>query len=190
MIKTLTDLRRQWGVEGNTLLKRISYGIKTGKLFPIRRGMYRQGRDVSTTPWTLDESWKAANVLQTPSYISFETILGAEGVVFQFSDTLHVAAGRSTQYALHYGGPKVQTQRMPHVLLTHPLGLHVGDGWVAARPERAVADTLYRSPGFHLDDTSRLDSNLLESLAQIYSPFSQKVAKKLLKIAHENQSTR
>lgn len=190
MIKTLSDLRREWGVGGNTLAKRVSYWLKTGKMSAVRRGLYRLGKYPDAEAWSVDESWKAANSLQSPSYVSFETVLAAEGVLFQFAGAVQVAAPRTARYFLRLGGPSVEAQQMPAHLLILPLGLKSGGGWTAATPERAVADVIYRSPGYHFDDTSRLDPDLLVRLAAAYRPYSKRTADTLISFAADHEKGR
>src|SRR5438128_10890422 len=72
--------------ETKTLLlkKRLSYYIKKGKLYHIRRGFYAKDKNY--------DRLELASKIFTPSYVSFETILRQEGVIFQYYSTIFVAS--------------------------------------------------------------------------------------------------
>jgi len=61
----------------NNLKSKIKYYIDKGKLFKIKRGLYAKTKDYDIS--------EAANKLYFPSYVSFETILLKEGIIFNIA---------------------------------------------------------------------------------------------------------
>jgi hypothetical protein len=65
------------------LRRRLSYYVDQGQLLRVRRGIYAQANF---------EIKEAANLIYTPSYISLETVLFEQGLIFQPSHDLSLAS--------------------------------------------------------------------------------------------------
>ncbi len=106
--------------------------------------------------------------LNRKSYISFETVLKKEGVIFQYyGDTVFLASDKSKEkIAL---GKSYRTRKLKDEILLNPIGvIHAGNYSIATR-ERAVCDMLYLSPGYHFDSLESIDWELLEQISHIYN---------------------
>ncbi|MFA7717292.1 MAG: hypothetical protein WC875_01080 [Candidatus Absconditabacterales bacterium] len=153
--KTLTanDLKLMRGSEGNTFKKRLSYQIKTHKLIKIRRGLYV----VADQLYQLEEKdyRVIANSIYTPSYISYETVLRDEAVIFQRYVSVFVACRYTKSLTIALKSDlepvKIQYQKMPDELLANPLGIKTQDGYTIATLERALCDTFWHWGKLDLD---------------------------------------
>jgi hypothetical protein len=66
------------------LRRRVNYYVKAKEFYPLRRGIYAKDQYY--------DRLELANRIFAPSYISFETVLAKEGVVFQHYDQIFVAS--------------------------------------------------------------------------------------------------
>ncbi|MDR3168795.1 MAG: hypothetical protein LBU27_03400 [Candidatus Peribacteria bacterium] len=97
--------------------------------------------------WTLPHysPEELANTLKTPSYISLETVLYAEGVVFQYYGNSIFSISDNTksfvvdEIPYHY-------QRITPKILLNPMGILHKKGITIASIERAICDRLYLTP--------------------------------------------
>jgi hypothetical protein len=80
---TFKDIALLWRNPNTDLVKRqIHYYVKTGRLYPIRRGIYATDPDYNR--------FELATKIYTPSYVSLETVLQKEGVIFQHYSKIFV----------------------------------------------------------------------------------------------------
>jgi predicted transcriptional regulator of viral defense system len=166
---TPEELAVIWGISNYDYVKtKIAHYIKKGYLTRIARGIYvKDSRDY--------ELFELANKLRSPSYISLETVLLKEGVVFQadsrvslvsyFSQTITVA-GRQFIYK------KIKD----NVLFDHRGINDAGHYFIAGR-ERAFLDMLYLYKDYHFDNLASMDWNAVSRLAEIYG--SKTILKKV-----------
>ncbi len=153
-ILTANDLKLSRGSEGNTFKKRLSYQIKIGNLIKIRRGLYI----VADQLYHLEEAdyRVIANSIYIPSYISFETVLREQGVIFQRYVSTYVACSYTKSLTIPI--PKdlelvrIQCYKMPMRLLTNPLGIQSKDGYNIATLERALCDIFWKYKTFYMDN--------------------------------------
>ncbi|MDR0860820.1 MAG: hypothetical protein LBO09_07825 [Candidatus Peribacteria bacterium] len=86
-----------------------------------------------------------ANALKTPSYISLETVLYANAVVFQrYGSTIFSIADTTKSFKIHeihYEYHKISSN-----ILLNPQGITYQNGIAIASVERAICDRLYLSP--------------------------------------------
>jgi predicted transcriptional regulator of viral defense system len=68
----------------NSVKRKISYYVKTKKIFRLRKGIYVKDKDYN--------KFELATKIYKPSYISFETVLSQSGVIFQFYSQIFVAS--------------------------------------------------------------------------------------------------
>ena len=67
---------------------RLYYYVKKGDLYRIRKGLYAKSKDYNRL--------ELATRIYTPSYVSFETVLAREGLVFQYYEKIFVEIGRAS----------------------------------------------------------------------------------------------
>ncbi len=64
------------------LMERLAYYVRTGDLYRIRRGIYAKDKNYNRL--------EVATKIMTPAYISFETVLRDEGMIFQYYSQIFV----------------------------------------------------------------------------------------------------
>ena len=75
-IFTSKDVALMWGEENKDIIKnRLRKYVKSGKLFKIRRSLFAKDKNYNR--------YELATRINTPAYISFETVLGSSGITFQ-----------------------------------------------------------------------------------------------------------
>lgn len=158
---TTQDLNKLWQYENyRTLITRINYLSKTGKLVKIQRGLYSiAGRDTNIL--------ELANKLRTPSYITFETVLLREGVIFQWDD-ISTLAGKDSE-ELEILGCKIKFRKLKDEILLNPKGINKQQNYFIASKERALLDMLYIQPKFAFDNLRTIEFSRLYELANIYN---------------------
>lgn len=79
------DIALLWGEsEINTIKGRINYYVKSGKFLQLRRGIYAKNKDYNRL--------ELATKIFSPTYVSFETVLAKEGIIFQYYNTIFSAS--------------------------------------------------------------------------------------------------
>lgn len=159
-IFTFKELRLAFPkIKEATLRKQMSYYYKEAKLLRLRRGIYAKDKDF--------DSYELATKIYTPSYISFETVLRNEGVIFQDYRAIRVASQVSR--TLKIMNVKIQYIKMPERVLNNSLGLVKKNYYTIANKERAMSDVLYKDKQYHFDNTTQVKTNLLVEYKNIYA---------------------
>lgn len=140
------------------LRRRINYYVQAKEIYPLRRGIYAKDRNY--------DRLELANKIFSPSYISFETVLAKEGIIFQHYDRLF-AASYLTREIMCDGGI-YSFRRLKNTILTNSLGIEIKPNYSMASKERAFLDTLYLNPKYHFDNLSTLDWNKCREILPIY----------------------
>ena len=171
------DLKLLRGVEWNTFQKRLSYQLKTGKLVKIRKGIYLVAEAFHSL-WK-EDFFILANMLYSPSYISFETVLSASWAIFQYYDTIFVAGPYKKtlyipidEYQLSFS-----YSVLPKELLVYTWGLVHKNWYTIAWFERAFCDILWKNPDYYFDrlSTDMFDKKVLSMVLDVYSSFNPNI---------------
>ncbi|MDP2587113.1 MAG: hypothetical protein Q8P32_05125 [Candidatus Komeilibacteria bacterium] len=164
------DASLLWQEAGRqTVTSRLNKYFKAGKLIRVCHGIY--AKDKNYNPLEL------ATKIYTPSYISFETVLGSAGVTFQYYGNIFVASYVTRE--IETDGNRISFIRMKDYVLTDTTGIE-HDGDVAmATPERAFLDRIYVSWDYHFDNLDVLNWDKVFSILPIYrnKTMNKKVAK-------------
>jgi predicted transcriptional regulator of viral defense system len=152
------DLALLWGIENkNTLYTTIKRYIKKGILIPIHKGYY------STVPInTIDPSRLGLGYLHTYGYISIETVLVQQGILFQSASSITLISSISKSFTI--GGNTYISRKITDTFLHNNAGIISQGGVYVATVERAVADTLYLRPRFHFDNERAIDWKKVKEL--------------------------
>jgi hypothetical protein len=140
------------------LSERMSYYVKTGRLYSLRRGVYAKP---NYNPLEL------ANMLFTPSYVSLEYVLQQAGVIFQYDSRITCISylSRDTQI----DGKTYSYRRIKEEIVLNPKGvIHNDAGYSIATAERAFLDLLYLNKDFYVDNLMGLNQALIEELVAVY----------------------
>lgn len=158
-VLTNKDLALVWQeTNKNNLKAKIAYYIKQGVLLKITRGVFSKDKNYSQR--------ELATSLYSPSYISFETVLRDEGVIFQHYETIFVAGKWTKQ--LKIDGQNFSFRKLKDELLFNPSGIIFKDNYNIATCERAFLDFIYLFPEYYFDNLSGVNWEKCFELAPIY----------------------
>jgi predicted transcriptional regulator of viral defense system len=150
------DIILLWGEPGSEAVRvRLNYYVRNGDLHRIRRGLYAKDKNYNKA--------ELATRIFVPSYVSFETVLSKEGVIFQFYNQIFVATYLTRE--LRIDGQVYSFRKIRDIILTNPAGVVHRDECSIATKERAFLDTLYINTDYHFDNPGGLDwSQVFEML--------------------------
>jgi len=156
--------------EKNALKSKINYYVNKGVIRAVRRGIYvKPNYDV----------FELANKIYTPSYISLETVLEKEGVIFQHYETIFVISYLSRK--LTVDKREIQFRKIKNEILLDSAGILKKENYFIATKERAFLDALYLYKDYYFDNLDILDKREIFKLIGIYKSKSLKErVKKLL----------
>jgi len=175
---TTEDIALLWheSLSPKTLV-RINYYVKQGELIPLRRGIYAKDANYNKL--------ELATRIITPAYVSFETILAREGVIFQFYMPIFVASYTTRQLLVD---KQVYTYRkIKRKILLTPLGVEHTNETSSAVLERALLDTLYVGALSYFDNLRSVNWELLFSILPIYT--NRQLEKKAEKLYKDSQTS-
>lgn len=168
---TLEDIAILWQEPGTQAVRvRLSYYVRRGKLYRIRKGLYAKDKNYSKL--------ELATRIFTPSYISFETILAREGLIFQFHTQISVASYLTRD--IEVDGQVYSFRKIKMPILTHPMGVENKNETSFATRERALLDTLYLRGEYQIDNPNGLDWNKIFDMVPIYH--NQRMAGRVRKL--------
>ena len=148
-----------WGEDNENIIKnRLNKYVKSGKLFKVRRGLFAKDKNYNR--------YELATRINTPSYISFETVLGSSGMTFQYYGNIFVAS--YIKRNMEVDGQRIEFVRMKDYVLSNTLGIENSDGYARAIKERAYLDTIYRSKKYYIDNESPIDWEKVFEILPIY----------------------
>ncbi len=141
-----------------SLGKKLNYYVRKGQLENPRKGIYaKQGYNPE----------ELACILYTPSYISLDYILQKAGILFQFDRQITAISYLSR--SLEVDKQSYRYRKIKNSVLLNPTGIKTDDQYIGmAVPERAFLDKLYLDKGFHFDNLTSLDQDLINKLLPIY----------------------
>lgn len=141
----------------DTLKSKINYYVKKGAIRGIRRGIY-----VKDDYHNLELATK----IYTPSYISLETVLEKEGIIFQHYKVIFVISYLSRR--LEVDGKEIQIRKIKNDVLLNTLGILKTDNYEIASKERAFLDALYLYKDYHFDNLNSIEWKKAFEIAKIY----------------------
>ncbi|WKZ25560.1 MAG: hypothetical protein QY322_04245 [bacterium] len=137
---------------------KISYYVKRGELFSLRRGIYSKDEEFS--------KFELATKLYTPSYISFETILSKHNVVFQYDSRVHLASYVTREIEIK--DVKIYYKKVKSEILHNPVGIIYENNYPEATVERAFLDTIYIFGKRHFDNLEPIDFDNCQNMLYVY----------------------
>ncbi len=165
---TSKDIALLWHDPGTSATRvRLNYYVKKGDLYRIRKGLYAKSRKYNKL--------ELATRIFTPSYVSFETVLAKEGLIFQYYDKIFVASYLTREITIDQ--QIYSYRRIKVVVLTNTVGIeHVSETSIATK-ERAFLDTLYVNADYQFDNVRSLNWEVVFEILPIYN--NQRMAKKV-----------
>ena len=152
------DLALLWGIENkNTLYTAIKRYVKKGILISIHKGYY------STVPLnTINPFRLGLGYLHSYGYVSTETILVQQGIIFQSAASITLISHTSKSFTI--GNNTYISRKIVNTYLYNSAGIIQQDGIQRASVERAIADILYLRPQFHFDNEKSIDWKKVKEL--------------------------
>jgi hypothetical protein len=120
--------------------------------------------------------------LKNNSYISFETVLKKEWVIFQdYGNTIFLASDNSiNKNLLEYN---FKYLKLKNSILTNPIWLINKWNYIIASKERAICDRIYLSKNYYFDNLEGINKEKILEISQIYNKRVILEVKKLLENA-------
>lgn len=157
---TLKDILLLWQEENtNAARVRLNYYVKKGGLFRVRRGFYAKSK--------MYNKKELANRIFTPSYISFETVLVEEGLIFQYNTDITIASYLTRSITID--GQTYNYRKIKDNILIDNTGVLQKDNISKASRERAFLDMLYSNVDYHFDNIRSIDSEKVFNILPIYN---------------------
>lgn len=155
------DLGLIWGiVNKNTLYTTIKRYIKKGVLIPIHKGFY------STVPLDKINPLKLAlGYLHRFAYLSCESVLIKEGVIFQKDNYITLVSSVSGRFSL--GDRSFLVRKVKDEFLYNDAGIEEKNGIKVASLERAVADLIYFNRYFYFDNPKKINWKKVQKIRSI-----------------------
>jgi len=145
---TSKDISLIWNETNVNNLKKKAYRyVKAGKLYSIRRGIYAKDRHYN--------KFELAIKIYTPAYVSLETVLIKEGIIFQHYKTIFVISYLAREIICD--GQKYSFKKIKDSILTNPLGIEKKENYAIASKERAFLDVLYLNKNYYFDNLSSIN---------------------------------
>lgn len=132
--------------------------MQKGELYPVRKGIYAKDKNYNRL--------ELATKIYTPAYISLETVLAREGVIFQHYPQIFVVSYLSREIICD--GQTYIFRRMKNTILMNSLGLEKKESYYIATKERALLDTIYLNKSYHFDNLSLIDWDKCFEILAIY----------------------
>jgi len=139
------------------LKSKLSYFVSTGKLKRLRKGIYAK------------ENYnflELANKIYTPSYISLETVLLKEGIIFQDYKTIFASSYLSRRIRVE--NQEIFYRKIKDEILLNSLGLNEENNYFIASKERAFLDAVFLYKDYHFDNLRPLDWEMVKEIEKIY----------------------
>ncbi len=154
------DIALLWQESGTSASRvRLNYYVKKGDLYRIRKGLYAKSKKYNKL--------ELATRVLAPSYVSFETVLAKEGLVFQYYNQIFVASYVTRE--IDIDSQIYSYKKMKDSVLVNSSGIeHVNDTSIAVK-ERALLDTLYVNPDYHVDNLRSVNWDKIFEILPIYN---------------------
>lgn len=152
------DIALLWGDSDSNARARVNYYVRNCHLYRLRRGIY--GKDKNY------DKLELAIKIFTPSYVSFETVLAREGIIFQYYSQIFVASYLTRNIICDnqtYSYRKIKGQ-----VLTNHAGIENKKEISIAAKERAFLDTIYINKDYHFDNLESMDWDKVFEMLPIY----------------------
>ncbi|MFA5994299.1 MAG: hypothetical protein WC823_05045 [Parcubacteria group bacterium] len=139
------DLANLWQIKNsNTLHTTLKRYAQEGLIIRIQRGLY------SLLPVEkIDSRLLGLKALHRYAYVSTETILAQEGIIFQNIPQITLVSSISQKFVI--GNNQYTCRKLADRFLFNDAGIIIKSGMQIATVERAVADLLYFNPRYYFD---------------------------------------
>ena len=159
-VLTVSDIVLIWKDSNSKAIKsRLSYYAKNKDLFRVRRGIYVKNKEYSKL--------ELATRIFTPSYVSFETVLAKEGLIFQYQTKIQLASYLNRE--LNIDEQVYSYKKLKKTIITNSIGVENINETSIASPERAFLDILYTNNNYYFDNLRSLNWDKVMLILPIYN---------------------
>lgn len=145
------DLANLWQIQNaNTLRTTLKRYTQDGLIIRVYRGLYSLLPIEKIDPYLL-----GVKALHCYAYVSTETVLAREGIIFQDISQITLVSPHSKKFQI--GNNSYSSRQLADKFLFNDIGITNKDGVLMASLERAVADILYFNPRYHFDAGDSID---------------------------------
>jgi hypothetical protein len=145
------DLAVLWEITNkNTLYTVIKRYMAKGVLIPIYKGLYSTVSLSQLSPERLGVA-----LIHKYTYLSCETILAREGIIFQSVYPLTFVSSSPQKFQV--GNLFYSFRQMKPEFLFNQTGINNVNGILIATAERAIADMQYFNPRYYFDSVNRIN---------------------------------
>ncbi len=146
---------------------RLNFAVKNNKMLSPRNGyVAKPGYNI----------FELANKLYSPSYISLQTVLKLEGMIFQEFNPVYLISYLSRKIIVD--GVELVYKKIPEEIINNPNGIVNTGTYFIASKERAFLDTVYLYGNFHFDNLSGMD---WDKVSEYVGMYKNKTLEKLVK---------
>lgn len=170
---TIKDIALLWQDAGSSATRvRLNYYLKKGSLYHIRKGLYAKDKNY--------RKLELATRIFTPSYVSFETVLVKEGLIFQYQNQISLASYVARVVTID--DQVYMFRKIKNPVLINSSGIEQTDEISMASKERAMLDTLYINTDYHFDNLRTVSWDKIFQLLPLYdNKRMSKIVNKLYK---------
>ena len=165
------DLANLWQIrEPNTLYVTLGRYVKKGLIFRIHKGFYAL-KPVEN----LDSYQLGVKALSGYGYISAETVLANNGIIFQNQPAITLISSHSKKFSI--GHHQYHSRKLADKFLYNGAGIVDQRGIKIATVERAAADILYFNSKAFFDAANLIDWKKVKELQELigYPKTSNKI---------------
>lgn len=145
------------GLPYQSLKDRLTYAVKAKKILRLRRGIYAK---------TNFDYFELANKLYTPSYISLETVLKKEGIIFQEYQTIFAVSYLTRKLVIN--NQPIFYRKIKNEVLLEREGIIEENNYFVATKERAFLDAIFLYKNYHFDNLKPINWEKVNQLKKIY----------------------
>ncbi len=155
-----SDLALLWGIDNqDTLNMTLKRFVDRGVLNRIHKGFYSTVDIKDLDPFDLGFAY-----LNTYSYVSLETILAKEGVIFQEIKYITFVSSKSDTFEIN--GIRYKSRQLKDEYLNNSAGINKVGNHFEASLERATADMLYYNSKYFFDNPEIVDFDKVKKLQE------------------------
>lgn len=157
-----TDFALLWEMDNrNTLFTTIKRYAKRGIIYRLQKGLY------STMPINKLDIYEIGCAISGPlSYISAETILQKEGIIFQNIEKITIMGSKKKEFEIN--GVRYLCHHLNPRFLINREGITDDIKYSVANMNRAIADTMYLNPKYYFDNNQAVkNSNWQETARKV-----------------------
>lgn len=153
----------------DALKSKINYYVNKEIIRQVRRGIYVKPEY---------NKFELATKIYVPSYISLETVLQKEGVIFQHYLEIYVVSYLSRLIIVD--GYSIRFRKIKNEVLLNSSGINMNETYAIATKERAFLDSLYLYHKYHFDNLDVLNKERVFELVSVYN--NKQLLKRIKKI--------